>query len=108
MEVIIKNEMSSYKGYIVENFVAQELFFHLDKDLVSWTEGQSEIEFMIVKEELIVPIEVKSATRSRSAKSLTAYINRYHPQMAYKLSGQNVGKTPTFTTLPLYLCEKIS
>ncbi len=108
MEALIENQLDSYKGFIVENFVAQELFAELDHDLVSWTEGNAEIEFLITQGKEIAPIEVKSAMKSRRAKSLDAYIQRYHPKFAYKLSGQNIGRHEAgYLTLPLYLAGKL-
>jgi len=108
MESIVEDHLESYKGYIVENFVCQELYSKLDRDLVSWQEGQAEVEFLINQGAEIIPIEVKSGTKSRRAKSLDAYIAKYHPKVAYKLSAQNVGvQEGRFITLPLYLCSHI-
>lgn len=108
MEAIIKDNLSSYKGYIVENFVAQELYAQLDRELIAWKEGGSEIEFLVTCKDQIVPIEVKSSRRSRRAKSLDTYIRRYKPKWAYKLSGQNVGtSTRGYMTVPLYLISTL-
>ena len=109
-EAIVVNDLSSYKGFIVENFVAQELFAKLDQDLVSWEEGESEIEFLVTRGKNIIPIEAKSGTRSRRAKSLESYIKRYQPTVAYKVSPQNLTQkndSGVLVHLPLYLCSKI-
>jgi hypothetical protein len=99
----------SYKWYIIENFVAQELFSIFDSDLTSWTKWQSEIEFIVVSEWNIIPLEVKSSAKSRKAKSLDSYIKRYNPKIAYKVSAQNYwyNKSKWFKTIPLYLIWKI-
>jgi predicted AAA+ superfamily ATPase len=116
MEAIVQNKLESYKGFMVENFVAEELFSQLGHDLVSWQEGESEIEFLVASGENIIPMEVKSGAKSRRAKSLAAYIQKYHPPFAYKVTSQNVGQNlgksganekGGFLTLPLYLCSKI-
>lgn len=109
LAVLTQEELGSYKGFIAENFVAQELFARFDKDLISWQKGKSEIEFLIQKDHLIIPLEVKSSKRSARAKSLYTFIEKYSPQIAYKLSGQNYGYNPDkrLTTLPLYLVSKI-
>ncbi len=107
--VIMQDELGSYKGFIAENFIAQELFAQFDRELTSWQKAKSEIEFLIQKDNLIIPIEVKSSKRSTRAKSLHVFIERYSPKLAYKLSGQNYGQNPVknLTMLPLYLVSKI-
>lgn len=106
---ITLNELWNYKWYIVENFVAQELFNIFDKDLISWTEWTSEIEFLINIWEKIIPIEVKSSAKYRKAKSLDSFIKRYSPKIAYKLTMQNYSKNTDkwYITLPMYLVWKI-
>ena len=108
-EVILDKEIGPYKGFIVENYVAQELFTHYNRDLISWQEGTSELEFLIVNGKEIIPIEVKSSSRQRKAKSLDSFINRYSPEKAIKLTGQNYGHNPDrkITTVPIYACLKL-
>ena len=62
-----------------ENFVAQELFSGLNYDLIAWSKGQAEIEFLINQGEHTIPIEVKSSKRSRRSKSLDSFVDRYKP-----------------------------
>ena len=104
---IINENLWDYKWYIVENFVAQELFCIYDKDLISWNEWQSEIEFLVNKKNDIIPIEVKSSKKYRRAKSLDSYITRYNPKYAYKLTAQNYGKSKSYETIPLYMIGKL-
>lgn len=104
------NELWNYKWYIVENFVAQELFNIYDEDLISWQENTSEIEFLINDNENIIPIEVKSSEKYRKAKSLDSFINRYSPEKSYKITMQNysINKEKKYITLPMYLIWKIN
>lgn len=107
---ILNNQLGSYKGFIAENFVAQEFYSKLNTELFCWQEGNAEIEFIFLQEDQLAPVEVKSSSRSRRAKSLESYINRYHPPRAYKVSNQNFSfpfKT-NLIKLPLYFCSKIS
>jgi len=108
-QAILSETLGSYKGFIAENFVAQELFSGLNSDLIAWSKGQAEIEFLINRGEHIIPLEVKSSKRSRRSKSLDSFVDRYKPQEAYKLSGQNFGvnKKRKIATLPIYLCKKL-
>ena len=119
IESIVTNGLGDYKGYIAENFVAQELYAyttdHKSSELYSWREGTAELEFLTTQGKNIVPIEVKSSSRWSRAKSLSAFINRYHraaaeedsSNRAYKLTAQNVGEGKGFVTLPMYLVHKI-
>ena len=108
-QAILAEKLGSYKGFLAENFVAQELYSYLNEDLIAWAEGRSEIEFLISKEEHIIPLEVKSSNRTRKAKSLDSFVSRYNPVIAYKLSGQNFGRQEkkAIITLPVYFCGKL-
>ena len=108
-QAILAESLGSYKGFLAENFVAQELYSYLNTDLIAWSEGRSEIEFLINKKEHIIPLEVKSSNRSRKSRSLDSFVNRYNPERAYKLSGQNFGKhkKKAIITLPIYFCGKL-
>ena len=108
MDAIIRNELDCYKGFIVENFVAQELYSIINDDLISWNEGTAEIEFIVTRGKEIIPLEVKAASRSRQSKSLDSYIARYKPSFAYKITNQNAGiSTRGFSTIPIYLVLKV-
>jgi predicted AAA+ superfamily ATPase len=109
MEAIVGEGLGSYKGFIVENFVAQELFNQLNSDLFSWSEGTSEVEFIINQGKHLLPIEVKSSAKFSRTKSLNAYVERYKPTLAYKISLQNRGFEPVkkMLTLPIYLIGKL-
>ena len=108
-EVILDKEIGPYKGFLIENYIAQELYAYYNRDLLSWQEGTSELEFTMVNGKEIIPLEVKSASRQRRAKSLDAFISRYAPRRALKLTGQNYGYSPDrgITTVPLYACTQL-
>ena len=108
-QAILAESLGSYKGFLAENFVAQELYSYLNTDLIAWSEGRSEIEFLISKNEHIIPLEVKSSNRSRKSKSLDSFVSKYNPERAYKLSSQNFGKQEKrgIITLPIYFCAKL-
>lgn len=93
MPAIIQEELGSYKGFIAENFVAQELFSKINHELYSWNaaKGEAEVEFLVIQDSEIVLIEVKSSRKSRKAKSLIAYCEKYTPSLAIKLTGRKIG-----------------
>ena len=78
-QALLSETLGSYKGFIAENFVAQEFFSGLNTDLIAWSKGQAEIEFLINRGEQIMPIEVKSSKRSRRSRSLDSFVDRYKP-----------------------------
>ena len=96
------------KGYLAENFVAQEFAASGVSRLYSWTEGTSEIEFLRIIDHAIVPVEVKSGTRTQ-AKSLRQYISKYSPERAVKTSGKPLSRirNQVIQNYPLYLAAKI-
>jgi len=105
---ILLNDYGIIKGYFAENFVATELKSLGLNSLFSWTERNSEIEFLIEKEGNIYPIEVKSGTRTK-AKSLMQYIIKNNPQKAFVLSEKPLlinKETKQF--IPIYYAGKLN
>lgn len=92
------------KGFFAENFVAQEFKAAGVDKLYSWEENTSEIEFLRIMNGKIVPVEVKSGRRTK-AKSLGQFINRYNPERAIKISGNNldVHEESVIKNYPLYM-----
>ena len=103
----ISDSMGSYKGYIVENFVACEFFSIFYENLYTWQRWKAEVEFLVNIWNYIIPVEAKSSEKSRRAKSLLSYINKYSPKYAYKFTAQNYWKNNWFETFPLYLIWKV-
>lgn len=86
-------QAASYKGFIAENFVQNELCSRVRNPTWSWAEGRSEIEFLHRRRDgEIIPVEVKSGSRTK-ARSLRAYVERYAPGHTVKLTG-TAGKWP--------------
>ncbi|MCC5854100.1 MAG: ATP-binding protein [Idiomarina sp.] len=103
----IKKQGYEYKGYVAENFVQQELVALNIDPTYSWNDARAEIEFIASDQEgRIIPIEVKSGTRTR-ARSLQSYIQKCSPEKTIKLTGTQ-GSGPLETThfvYPLYYAE---
>lgn len=103
---ILKQDYGMTKGYLAENFVAQELLASGMDELYSWVERNSEIEFLIYEDENIIPVEVKSGSRIQ-AKSLQQFLKKYSPEKAYKLSARNFSRSDPVVNLPLYFAGKL-
>jgi uncharacterized protein len=95
------------KGFFMENFVAQELKSVAQTQLYGWAHRNSEIEFLTIKGNHIIPVEVKSGLRTK-AKSLQQYIIKYNPLQALVLSKKNFSnKNRKKINIPLYFAGKI-
>ncbi len=91
-----------YKGAFTENFVASELVANGTNGIFYWTSGNdAEVDFIIQKENEVIPIEVKSGL-SRNTKSIRSYADKYKPKMLYRLSPRNFIQSGNFVNLPLY------
>lgn len=70
-----------FKGALTEQYVFQQMKAYKDIDIYYWSADNSsgEIDFIVQKEGVITPIEVKSSENLQS-KSLSAFIKR-HPEL---------------------------
>ncbi len=95
------DEINDFKGGMVENYVNVQLTVNGYRTYY-WESGRgAEVDFVIRRNEQIIPIEVKSADNTR-AKSLNQYIDTYRPAYAIKLSTKNFGFEDGKKTVPLY------
>lgn len=106
-DAMLSQDYGRYKGYYAENLVAQEFVAAGNKVLYSWTGRKSEIEFLRVIDNSVIPVEVKSGTRTK-AKSLSVYADKYSPRLRIKISANNLHRTDNdMHNYPLYLAGKI-
>lgn len=110
---LIYDKLSSNLGMIFENIVAQmlkaggrELFFHEYKYIPEGTETEKkyEIDFLIVKNKKICPIEVKSSGYT-SHKSFDYFIEKYpiKVQERYIIYTKDLKFTDGITYIPAYM-----
>lgn len=99
---LILQDYGITKGFFAENFVAQELTFSGEQTLYSWTERNSEIEFILDINGVIIPVEVKSGIRTK-AQSLKQYFFKYNPQQAIQISAKPLNLKGKIKNYPLYL-----
>ncbi len=99
--LFLGSELNDFKGGMVENYVCSQLLAN-DHQSYFWTSDRSaEVDFIILREGKVIPIEVKSADNTR-AKSLDLYINKFKPAYAIKVSTRNFGFEDGKKTIPLY------
>ena len=102
LKSILQQDFGNYKGYLAENFAAQELVSYGIQGLYSWTGRTSEIEFLLQKNGAVIPLEVKSGRRSFRTKSLDVYVSKYSPSESIIASMNPYRTSGKKTYLPLY------
>ena len=86
-----RDQSVPYKGYVAENFVQTEMTARVTYPTYGWEQAHAELEFVHRGSDGgIVPVEVKSGTRTRS-RSLRSFVDRYSPSRAIKLVGGPAG-----------------
>ncbi len=92
-----------FKGALSEQYVLQQLIS--DTDYTPFYYGTSsssfEQDFIIQKGKNAVPIEVKAGTNVRS-QSLSAFVDRYHPETAVRFSLLPYKEQGAIINIPLY------
>ena len=98
----LSNELNDFKGGMTENYVNIQLNVK-EYTQYYWKapKGAHEIDFVIMREGKIIPIEVKSADNTRS-KSLDYYMKKYQSEYAIKISTKNFGFENGVKSIPLY------
>lgn len=106
-KTILEYQYGTYKGYLAENFVAQEFFSTNCRELYSWQEGRSEVEFVRNIDGDILPIEVKSGNVTH-AKSLQKFVDKYSSKYRTIMSGRPymIDSRNGICCYPLYLASR--
>ena len=104
---ILLGDYAITKGFFVENFAISEIKSISNDELYSWNERNSEIEILAETNSNIIPIEIKSGTRTK-AKSLQQFLLKYNPQRAYIASEKLFSpQKATKQNIPLYYIAKL-
>lgn len=99
---------SEYKGAFMENMVASELARLPHGALYYWiSEGIAEVDFILVRDQEIVPLEVKSGL-NRNIKSLRVYADKFKPRQILRTSPRNFDQINDFINIPLYAIGNFS
>lgn len=106
-KTILDYQYGTYKGYFAENFIAQEFIAAGYRDLYSWQDGRSEVEFVMDIDGDILPLEVKSGHVTH-AKSLQKFVEKYAPKYRTIISGRplKIDQRNGIHNYPLYLASR--
>jgi len=106
-KAILDYHYGTYKGYFAENFVAQEFRSKDAQPLYCWQARQSEVEFVRVVDDVVIPIEVKSGHVTQ-AKSIKIFQEKYQAPYRVIMSANNlrIDHQHKLHRYPLYLAYK--
>lgn len=103
-EILLNGDdlFTEFKGVISEQFVLQQLVSYAYQPFY-WApeQSQAELDFIIQKQNKIIPIEVKSSTNLRS-RSLRLYYDKYHPETCIRSSLTTFQQENWMINIPLY------
>lgn len=93
--------LTEFKGALTEQFVAQQL--KIKHEIYYWTaqSATAEVDFLIQKENEVIPIEVKAEENLKS-KSLKVFSDKFHPKQAIRFSTNNYRVQDWMVNIPLY------
>jgi len=94
-----------FKGAFTEQYVLGELKSGQDGSVAYWSRDEgsaAEVDFLIQRDEQIVPIEVK-AEENLNSKSLKVYREKYQPKYAVRTSMSDYRRDDWLTNIPLYM-----
>ena len=94
---------TEYKGALVENYVAQQLYTEKQIDLFYWTSkgNKAELDFLCEINNEIFPLEAKSGVNPKS-KSLISFDKQFQPEILSRTSLLNLKKDKKVCNYPLY------
>ena len=92
-----------FKSALTEQYVYQQLRVDSETDIFYWSadNATAELDFLVQKEDKIIPIEVK-AEENLQAKSLRLFCEKYQPETALRTSMSNYREQEWMTNVPLY------
>ena len=99
--------LEEFKGAFTENYVANMLTCVLDEAPNYYTFDRNKIDFVIQRNNRIIPIEVKS-NKSTNHNSLTKYNMNNDNEISFRFSLNNLSKDGKIINIPLYFIEYIN
>lgn len=108
LETMIRGNdlLLQYKGALTEQFVFQQLNASDSLKIAYWTNERStnEVDFIVQREDRIIPIEVKAEVNVKS-RSFRFFCEKYKPQTALRFSMKDYKEESWMKNLPLYSVE---
>lgn len=112
LDIYLKKSLTAaFNGMLLEQFVAQQLIASQKEELTYWARtspgSSAEVDFVVVREGQIIPIEVKSG-KSGSLKSLH-YLLEHYPHIAQAIIFSNAayGIQGKLNFIPIYWAGRL-
>ena len=99
--LFMSEEINDFKGGMTENYVNIQLKINGYSTYYWESDRGAEIDFIIQRENHLIPVEVKSADNTK-AKSLKLYMQKFSPEYAVKISAKTFAFEDRIKTVPLY------
>lgn len=98
---------TEFKGALTEQYVCQQLKTLSGLGVYYYTNGRSscEVDFILKKDGLVIPAEVKAETNLKS-KRLRTYMEKFDPPFALRMSMADFKREEKIVNLPLYCAEE--
>lgn len=100
---------TEFKGALTENFVLQCISRQFEVKPRYWANTQYEVDFVVQRENDIIPLEVKAGENVR-AKSIKNYYKLYESEtpIIVRLSLRNLSLDGNILNVPLFLADKLN
>lgn len=102
--ILLKSDYQ-FKGPLTENYVLQQLRGQFGVEPRYYSDGKSEIDFLLQYGTDIIPVEAKGG-EDKSAPSFKKYIAANSPKYALRFSMRGYRKDGSITNMPLYLARR--
>lgn len=90
-----------YVGVVIENYIATEIYKKYEKKLYTYNDNRKEVDFLIERNNKLIPIEVKAAKNTKS-KSLNVFMEQNDIDFAYRISEKNFCMQNDIKSIPHY------
>ncbi len=99
---------TEFKGALTENFVFQNLVRSYEVQPRYWAEAPYEVDFIVQKENNIIPIEAKAGTNVKAA-SIKKYAKDYEENtpIIVRLSLKNLSLDGNVLNIPLFMIDEL-
>ncbi len=90
-ESIVNLDINTCTGYLIENFLLQELHFHQFYSIDTWLSRSANIDFIanFIFNDIQIPIEINNGLNKKD-KSLQSYIYHHAPPLSLRFGGSDI------------------
>ncbi len=105
-KALLSNNLNLNYGMLYEQVVAEELSSHSFSLFYNSDKKRGEIDFLIEKDNKVIPIEVKSGKDYKRHNALTNLMNNpaFNYEKAYVFTNKNISTDGKIIYLPIYMC----